>query len=52
MKNDDLVVCGQPQIALDPGSEFERGGKRNQAVFGEGSAGMQPAMSEPRRSGI
>ena len=52
MEDDDLVVCCQPQIALDPGSEFVRGGEGNQTVLGEGSTGMQPAVGEPGRPGI
>ncbi len=52
MKNDDVIVGGQPQVALDPRAEFERRRKGKKAVFRKARTGMQAAMREALRTGV
>ena len=52
MEHDDLVVGRQPEIAFDARADLERGGEREQAVFGKSGAIVQAAVREPLRAGI
>ncbi len=46
VEDDDAIVSGQPQVALDAGAELDRRVKRVKAVFRNGRAKVQAAVSE------
>jgi hypothetical protein len=52
MENHDLIVGSQPHVAFYTGVRLERCSKGGQAVFGEASAMMQPAVREACSAGI
>lgn len=52
VKDDHPIVDGQPEIALDPAAELERGDEGGQAVLGKSGAGVQAPVRESGRSGI
>jgi len=52
MKDDDLVVCREPQIALDAGAELKGCSEGEQAILGKAWAVMKPSMSEAHRARI
>jgi len=52
MKDDDLVVRSQSQIALDARAKPERGSERDQAVLGKARAVMETAVGEPPRAWV
>ncbi len=52
VKNDDLVIGGKAQVALDPRPVFKRRSKGDETVLDEGRTVMEPAMREPGRPRI
>ena len=52
MEDDDLIVGGEAEVALDPRARFKRRRERDQAVFDERRAVVNPAMREPVRARI
>ena len=52
MKDEDPVVGGQAKIAFDPGTDFQRSSKGEQAVLGKSRAIVQAPVGEPLRTGV
>lgn len=52
MENDDLVVGGQTQVALDARASLKGRGEGEQAVLGKPRTVMQAAVREARWAGI
>ena len=52
VEDDDPVVGGEPQIALDSAAEFERGCESRQAVLGKAGTIMQAPVGEAERTRI
>ena len=47
MKDEDPVVGGEPQVAFDPGAEFDGGGEGGKAVLRGTSIKVQAPVREP-----
>lgn len=52
MENDDLIICREPQVALNARAHFKRGGERDKAIFGKTRSVMQAPVRETGRPGI
>src|SRR5947209_4707515 len=48
----DLVIRGEPDVALDAGTERDRGAERGQRVFGYKGIKMKAAVGESARTWI
>jgi len=52
MKNENLIICSQSEIAFDSGTHFKRCSEGEQAVFRKAGAVMEAAVSETPRSRV
>jgi hypothetical protein len=52
MENHNPVIGSKPQVAFDPCARFERGRKREEAVFREAGAVVKAPVRETFRSGV
>ena len=52
MKNNNLIVGRQPQVAFDAGAELQRGGEGDHAIFRKSGAGMKAPVREAHGTGI
>jgi hypothetical protein len=46
VEHDDAIIGGEPDIAFDPSTRFERRCEGDQAVLGKARAIVKPAVGE------
>ena len=52
VEDDELVIRGQPQVALDARAKLKRRSECDQAILGKSGAIMDAAMGETPRTGV
>lgn len=52
VEDDDMVVGGEPQVALDSGTHFERGGEGDEAVLRKARTIVDAPVRKSGRAGI